>query len=308
MKNTIQLAEAVDRRSNMSEAVDPQVFGELRSLLAAPYKGVKSRKTFLRTVADRVSVMLRDAKQDQDAVDTIITYADDMLGQISNQELLVLQPIDAETTVNQGLAKAQRLEPAAVELMRKHHLALVTSGSAALNVTPPENTASWLKLNFGSVKQDGPNDAFALTTTGAELEDRDDEAQQIIAAVGRHHKRLHLWVAGSVTFSSVDHVLKKLAGITPSTSDLVAEVKVSGWQTARQRSGLDPIPALMARLETPRNRIDGTNGRLTVILTFDGGYVMDGSDAEELEAAVEAGIIRSFGEAYYQSSVSITFN
>jgi hypothetical protein len=292
---------------DLHEAVDPQAFGELRSLLQAPYKGWTYRGTFLRAVADLVGRMIRDAGKDQGAVDTIIAYADGVLGNIEDQELLSISTFDVRALINRGDAKAQRLEPAALELMRTHQLAILNSSRDPLEVTPAENTQDLLKLRFGSVPPFSDDGSFYLYTDGAELVDRSDEAKEIIAAVARGHKRLRLYVAGSVTFTSVPGTLKDLATITPSGADLVAEVKVAGWDVARRRTGLDPIPALMSILEQPRNRISGTNGRLTVLLEFE-RYVVDSADVEELEAAVEAGIIKDFGPAGYQSMVSITFN
>lgn len=292
---------------DLQEAVDPQAFGELRSLLASPYKKAKNRRTWLRAVADRVSDMIRAAGKDQDAVDTIVTYADDILGQISDQELLVITPLDAQAVNNRGLAKAQRLEPVAVALMKKHQLAIYADGSSPLSVTPEEDAQDLLKLKIGSVKSARDDGAFPLITDGFSLVDRSDEARDIIAAVARGHKLLRLYVQGSVTFTSLAGTLKDLASITPSGADLAAEVTVDGWEVARRRTGLDPLAALMVTLEQPRNRISGTNGRLRVILSFARNYMVDGDDIETLESAAQAGIITDFGSGGYQNAVWIEF-
>lgn len=305
--DSVYSATDARQRRYMGEAVDPQAFGELRSLLASPYKKAKNRRTWLRAVADRVSEMIRAAGKDQDAVDTIVTYADDILGQISDQELLVITPLDAQAVNNRGLAKAQRLEPVAVALMKKHQLAIYADGSNPLSVTPEEDAQDLLKLKIGSVKSARDDGAFPLITDGFSLVDRSDEARDIIAAVARGHKNLRLYVQGSVTFTSLAGTLKDLASITPSGADLVAEVTVDGWEVARQRTGLDPLAALMVTLEQPRNRISGTNGRLRVILSFARNYMVDGDDIETLEAAAQAGIITDFGSGGYQNAVWIEF-
>lgn len=308
MQHTLRLLEqAISSPSPLvAEALDASAFGDLRSLLASPYPEVKRGRTFLRAVAEMVSKLLEAHKNDPGAQDTILTYAGDILSKITKQELLVLQTKDVNAVLAQGQARAQRLEPNAVELMRVHQLAIVSGSAEPLDVGKNLNVLEFLKLKVGSVK---PYDGrFSLLIPAEDLVDYADDAGAVIAQVAKGHNAIDLEVEGESYISGIPAQIKQLAGITPSSATLTARFKVTNWTQTRARYGFDPLPFLLSRMAAPSARVRNTGGRLKVILAFTLGYMVDGDDVEEMQDAAGAGIIQSGEPGDMQNEVILTLN
>jgi hypothetical protein len=316
MKRTLSLM--VEASEHVTEAIDPQKFGDLRSLLAAPYKGLDgSKKTFLMKVAHRVSELVREYKRDEGAIEMITTYAHDILSRITNEDMMALLPAEAHALYNKQIAYEQGLEPVAVKLLRDHQLAIVTMGSAktgqwmSLNISPEEwELKGLLNLKIGKAKQLGPDGAFYLQTEVEKLVENSAKVADMLNLIARSHRDLRLDVYNATHFESVTFMLKQIVNIAPTTANLTARIFIRGWMTPMSRSADDENAVTLLLRQMERERfVFNTQGGLKVEWAFVGGvHRVDDEEREALDRAQRSGLIRGWELGNTQGSVIFELN
>lgn len=170
MRRTLQLAEAAAYNTNslLSEAVDPKLFGDLRSLLAKPLdqKQVKGKDgdTYLTLVWRQIAKMYNKPGADPDEIDQeVLPYASSMLRRM-DERYVSLSRLQVQNIIGAKNVNAQGLFPddGEKEFHVNNHKA-IENGYDSLIIKDQKILNKLVKLKIGNLpSQDASSFGFRI--------------------------------------------------------------------------------------------------------------------------------------------------